>query len=159
MDIPLFELTDKPVDELLYKKLSNDEKPLIITGAIINNAYDHVRINIPQAKRPVRIKVGNTFIFGLSSKPNLHFREKYKRITSVPVDDPKSHDMYRARTKLYGLSCDTCWRLLRKNVFPLDMSSLSAISINSINENHFNRISEDLPWFTQYTTPKTFIVT
>ena len=98
----------------------------------------------------------------LRLNPNKRMNQIISRICSVPMDHENYIDMYRSRLKMYKLSCDDCWSYLKKKIFPIDASNLEHVTINSTYNMKPSELlitdSEHIPWFTQYTDFKIFIL-
>jgi hypothetical protein len=157
----LLQLVDEPPDSTLYADMTPFDTVLLY-GVKIQNAYDHVRIKIQDRYNPIRIKVNDSHFYGVKLKPNKFITQMYSRICSVPMDHQDHVDMYRKRLSMYKLSCDSCYKYLKHKIFPLDVSNLERVSINSPYDMKQSELlvtdSEQLPWFTQYTDFKIFIL-
>lgn len=157
----LLQLVEEPPDSTLYADMTPFDTVLLY-GVKIQNAYDHVRINIQDKYMPIRIKIDQDHFYGVKLKPNKFISKIYNRICTVPIDHHDHVDMYRKRLAMYKLSCDSCYKYLKSKIFPLDASNLELISINSPYDMRQSELlvtdSEQLPWFTQYTDFKIFIL-
>lgn len=163
MQSTILEHIDSPIDPTQYTNINNHETPVLLLGVQIKNKYDHERVRICDSQNPVRINSDNKYFYGVQLQPNTYFTSIVSKIVSTPLNRTDSHNMYRERLKLYGLSCDTCWSYLQKNVFPLDAENIETISINTRDRMNESRlISTDCkqkPWFIQYADLKIYILT
>lgn len=144
-----------------YKRLPIGER-ITLYGSMIKNNYDHERINFNKKYNPIRINIDDNLFYGLELRHTKMMDEIVDKIMSVPFNHPDHVDMYRKRLKMYGLSCDTCWKYMKRKIFPIDSLNIQKVAINSPynmkNSLSMITIKEDLPWFTQYTDFKIFIL-
>ena len=155
----MIELEQSPVDHDLYTSIDQLEPPVLLAGTMINNAADHEKYSINPHFLQKCIRVNDTCFKGIMLKPSKLLLNKYKNICSVPFDNPSVIDMYRNRLNMYGFSCDTCFKLLKKNIFPFDVSNLSMLCINStVNQHNIHNICDTKPWYLQYFQPKIFLL-
>lgn len=144
-----------------YKKLLLGDR-VILYGSMIKNGYDHDRINLNNTYKPIRVNIEGDCFYGVEIKASRHFNDVLDKIISVPFNHPEHVDMYRKRLKMYGYSCDTCWKFLKRKIFPIDGVNIQKIAINSpyntMNSQSITTIKESQPWFTQYTDFKIFIL-
>ena len=162
----LFNALDERPDDTLYSTFNRSDAPMLLLGTMINNAYDHYRVEIKPQHDPIRIKIKtdthDKYLYGVRLNPNRRFMEVQSRVTSVPVDHEQYQHMYRERVKLYGLSCDNCWALTNKNIFPLDVANIDKLSINTKYmtrpETIFETTDHENAWFTKHVDPKLFIL-
>lgn len=157
----LLQLVDEQPDSALYAEMTPFDT-ILLYGVKIQNAYDHIRIKINEKFNPIRVRIKDDHFYGVRLKPNKMITRMYSRICTVPIDHNDHVDMYRKRLKMYGLSCDSCYKYLKEKIFPLDVSNLELVSINSPYDMKQSELlvtdSEQLPWFTQYTDFKIFIL-
>lgn len=157
----LLQLTDIPPDKALYAPITPFDT-IMLYGVQIQSAYDHARIQIQEKFSPIRVQIDDSYFYGLRLNPNKRMNQIISRICSVPMDHENYVDMYRSRLKMYKLSCDDCWSYLKKKIFPLDASNLEHVTINSTYNMKPSELlitdSEHIPWFTQYTDFKIFIL-
>ena len=154
---------DAPPDRTLYKSLQQHGRDMLLLGTIIDNVYDHERIQINPIYKPIRIYNNDTYFYGVQLEINPHFLRVMNRITSTPMHHADRARIYRERLKLYDLTCDECWGHLKKNIFPFDLSNIEKVSINThymmTDHNVVLTNNEQLPWFSQYEQLKIYLLT
>jgi len=152
---------ESPPDELLYTQISRTDSPLLLLGVRISTEYDHARLQIRNCYEPQRVKTNNRCFYGIKLQPSSRFREIVNRIISVPTNRENSIDMYRNRLRLYGLTCEDCWRHFDRNIFPLDASNIEILAINRqyMKDRHLLVTdNNEMPWFSQYAQLKLYIL-
>lgn len=163
MQIEYMEHIDAPPDRKLYTPFRQYNKNLLLLGTIIDNVYDHERIQINPVHKPIRIQHKDNFFYGVELEINPHFDRIMNRITSLPMHHTDRSRIYRERLKLYDLSCDQCWCHLEENIFPIDPSNIDKVSINTqcmmTDKNIVLTDNEQLPWYSQYEQLKIFLLT
>lgn len=154
-------------DQALYTPLAQHNNEIMLLGSQVNNMYDQARINIDPMLQPARVRVplstGKWKMFhGVPLKPSKRYTQIKRVITSTPHDHVEAKDIYRARVKFCGLSCDECWAMFDEKIFPLDASNLPHVSLNTpymkLLKTLCNHPTNNMPWFTQHTQPKIFIL-
>lgn len=149
-----------PPDETLYTPTTQLHTiNTLLAGVRIDNMYDHDRLLLDCRYNPIRLRMDDRFFYGVVLKPNARFNEIVNNITSTPLSQDNSVSIYRDRLKLYGLSCDESWAHLEPNIFPIDLSNIHKLSINTPCMNRA-LITDDTtrPWFSQYAQLKLYIL-
>lgn len=159
----LLELADRPIDTDLYTPYIQYGTPLLIYGVTINNMYDHERLCINSKLSPKRLRVGKKHLYGTILQPSRLMDRVCSVLSGLPMEHVDVVNMYKKRIKMYGLSCDTCWLHLDENIFPLDVSNLHRVTINSeyikMIDNAIQLTEHDtMPWFSQHADMKIFLV-
>lgn len=155
----LLQQIDTPPDTQHYSTITAFDL-LMLYGVKIQTAYDHTRIKIHDKYSPIRVQIADEYFYGVKLKPTARMSKIFSRICSVPIDHNDHVNMYRERLKMYGLTCDDCWRYLKNKIYPLDSSNMDQVAINS-NYNATDLLMTDdqnLPWFTQYADFKIFVL-
>ena len=163
----LLDLAEQSPPTTEYTPLAQHSNDVMLLGMQVRNRLDHERINIDRELNPIRVKVQVEsdrwkMFHGVKLQPNKRYEQVKRVLTSTPVDHPDSDTIYRARVNFCGLSCDTCWMSFDDKIFPLDMSNLTQVSLNTpymrLIKKLCNHENNNMPWYTQHSQPNIYIL-
>lgn len=163
----LLDLAEQSPPLAEYTPLAQHNNDMLLLGMQVHNRLDHERFKIDSHLEPIRVKVPTQedqwkLFHGVQLQPNKRYTQVKRVLTSTPIDHPEAHEIYRARVSFCGLSCDTCWARFDDKIFPLDMSNLSHVSLNTpymrLIKKLCNHENNNMPWYTQHSQPNIFIL-
>lgn len=152
-----------------YTPLKPSKAPVVMIGIVVKTYHDHDKVKIKRCYKPKRYKYLTKHfddtnewlcIYGVELNITDHLKHLYQTLLTTGSHSP---EMYSDILALHGLSCETNYLLMRKNLIYIDIKHLERLTGTDQYNTHDKlqemlELNDKYPWYINWCDLKLFYI-